>query len=230
MRSASTGTRHDRTRRGRKDGALPSRCAALARTLALLLATAVLAACGNDGGDDASPVPPAPPPGATGPIAMAVVNQMPIPAPCFGPSLTFFQGTTPVDVPAGPPTTVQVSELFGAYQIGFQVNGWYWRTCTGPGDCPNPNSCQNPDNAGQVAVEITPDCSSAKLVQNFSAFTCDSLVPNASQAVTVTLQSSSPCTVVVAGTSSVLTPTDQCCSCSSCTGSQIPMGQATHCQ
>jgi hypothetical protein len=193
------------------------------------LAAALLVACGGGGDDDASPAP-APPPTSTGPIAMEVVNQVPIPAPCMGPSLTFFQGTTPVDVPAGPPTTVQVAQLFGVYQIGFQVNGWYWRTCTGTDTCPNPNGCQNPDNAGQVAVEIAPDCSSAKLVQNFSAFTCDTLVPNASDAVTVTLQSASPCTVVIGGTSDVLTPTDQCCSCNSCTGSQVPAGQTTHCQ
>lgn len=123
-----------------------------------------------------------------------------------------------------------MAQLFGAYQIGFQVNGWYWRTCTAPGNCPNPKGCQNPDNAGQVAVEIAADCSTATLVQNFSAFTCDTMVPNASQAVTVTLQSSNPCTVVIAGTADVLTPTDACCSCSSCTGSQIPSGQVPHCQ
>ena len=188
------------------------------------VAALVVAGCGGGGGDS-SVVPGV---GATGPIAMAVVNQVPIPQPCFGPSLTFFEGPKPVDVPAGPPTTVQVSELFGAYQIGFQVNGWYWRTCTGPDECPNPNACQNPDNAGQVAVEIASDCSTAKLVPN--TFTCDALVPNASNAVTVTLQSSSPCTIVVAGVAGALTPTDDCCSCSSCTGSQIPAGQATHCQ
>jgi len=200
----------------------------LRASLATVLAgiAVVAAGCGGGGSDDA----PAPTVGTPAPIAMAVVNQMPMPAPCTGPSLTFFEGTNPVDVPAGPPTTVQVAQLFGVYQIGFQVNGWYWRTCSGPGDCPNPNGCQNPDNAGQVAVEIAPDCSSATLVKNFSAFTCDAMVPNASDAVTVTLQSSNPCTVVVAGTSTMLTPTDQCCSCSSCTGSQIPAGQTTHCQ
>jgi hypothetical protein len=225
MRSASERARHDTNERARAG----ARIAQTASRAVLLAATLVaLAACGNGGSDDDSP--PVPPPGATGPIAMAVVNQVPIPSPCFGPSLTFFQGTTPVDVPAGPPTTVQVAQLFGVYQIGFQVNGWYWRTCSSPGVCPNPNACQNPDNAGQVAVEIAPDCSTAKLVQNFSAFTCDPMVPNASSAVTVTLQSASPCTVVVAATSDVLTPSDQCCSCSSCTGNQIPTGQTTHCQ
>lgn len=202
----------------------------LRRTVITTLAAVLLAACGGGNADDDAAPAPEPSPTSTGPIAMAVVNQVPIPQPCLGPSLTFFQGTTPVDVPAGPPTTVQVAQLFGVYQIGFQVNGWYWRTCSSPGVCPNPNKCQNPDNAGQVAVEIAPDCSSAKLVQNDSTFTCDALVPNASNAVTVTLQSASPCTVVIGGTSDVLTPTDQCCSCSSCTGSQVPAGQTTHCQ
>lgn len=203
------------------------------RVLAMLLvATAVLAACGDGGGNDnASPGPaPAPSPvGGTGPIAMTVVNQMPMPAPCMGPSLTFFEGTTPVDVPNQSQKTVQVSQLFGVYQIGFQVNGWYWRTCTSPGNCPNPNNCQNPDNAGQVAVELAPDCSTATLVKNFSSFTCDAMVPNASDSVTVTLQSANPCTVVIGAGSTPLVPTDQCCSCSSCTGSQIPAGQAPHC-
>ena len=58
----------------------------------------------------------------------------------------------------------------------------------------------------------------------------DSLVPNASQAVGVTLQSSNPCTVVIAPTATMLTPTDNCCSCNSCTGNQIPAGQVPHCQ
>ncbi|MEW6272552.1 MAG: hypothetical protein AB1689_25010 [Thermodesulfobacteriota bacterium] len=191
--------------------------------LAACVAGCVAAACGPS--DD-----PAPTVGAPAPIAMTVVNQVPIPAPCMGASLTFFEGTTPVDVPYQSQKTVQVAQLFGVYQIGFQVNGWYWRSCTSPGDCPNPRNCQNPDNAGQVAVEIAADCSTATLVQNFSAFTCDAMVPNASQAVTITLQSASPCTVVVAPTSSVLTPTDQCCSCASCSGSQIPAGQVPHCQ
>ncbi len=202
----------------------------LRRTVITTLTAALLAACGGGNGNDDAALAPEPSPTSTGPIAMAVVNQVPMPSPCVGTSLTFFQGTTPVDVPAGPPTTVQVAQLFGAYQIGFQVNGWYWRTCTGTDQCPNPNGCQNPDNAGQVAVEIAPDCSTATLVQNFSLGTCDSLVPNASDAVTVSLQSSSPCTVVVSGVAGALVPTDQCCSCSSCSGDQIPSGQVTHCQ
>jgi hypothetical protein len=187
--------------------------------LAGVLAACVFAACG---GSDTT--------ASQATIPVVVVNQMPIPAPCMGASLTFFEGTTPVDVAYQSQKTVQVAQLFGAYQIGFQVNGWYWRTCTGPGNCPNPKNCQNPDNAGQVAVEVAADCSTATLIQNFSSFTCDAMVPNASQAVTVSLQSSNPCTVVVAGTASVLTPTDACCSCSSCTGSQIPAGQVPHCQ
>lgn len=191
-----------------------------------VLAACVLAACGGDGAKTSGVQP-----GAAAPITMTVVNQMPLPAPCtIGASLTFFEGTTPVDVAYGASTPVQVAQLFGVYQIGFQVNGWYWRTCSGPGDCPNPKGCQNPDNAGQVAVEIAPDCSTATLVENFDAFTCDDMVPNASAAVTVTLQSKSPCTVVVGATSSMLTPTDQCCSCSTCTGSEVPAGQVTHCQ
>jgi hypothetical protein len=198
------------------------------RPLGALLIACLVAACGGDSSPKAStPEPEAPAPS----IAMAVVNQLAIPAPCMGPSLTFFEGTTPVNVPAGPPTTVNVTQLFGGpYEIGFQVNGWYWRQCVSGDDCPNPNNCQNPDNAGQVAVQLASDCSSATLVKNFDDFTCDKLVPNASNAVTVTLQSQNPCTVVISGTSDVLTPTDACCSCSSCSGTQIPAGQTTHCQ
>ena len=215
-----------RSAQGRWGRALPRRATSGAR-LALVagLAAGLVAGCGND---RATPLAQAPAPASD--IAMIVVNQMPMPVPCMGPSLTFFQGTTPVDIPNQGQNTVQVAQLFGAYQIGFQVNGWYWRTCTSPGTCPNPNSCQNPDNAGQVAVEISPDCSTATLVQNFSIGICDNLVPNASQAVTVTLQSSNPCTVQIGATADMLAPTDQCCSCSSCTGSQIPGGQTPHCQ
>ncbi|HEY8517423.1 MAG TPA: hypothetical protein VIS07_18075 [Candidatus Binatia bacterium] len=194
----------------------------LVATLSAGVALLVAASCGSD--DEATPDV-----NGSGPIPMTVVNQVPIPSPCMGPSLTFFEGTTPVDIPSGGQKTVQVSNLFGAYQIGFQVNGWYWRTCTSPGNCPNPKGCQNPDNAGQVAIEIASDCSSAKLV-SFTSFTCDDMVPNAIDAVSVKLQSANPCTVVVEPTSSVLTPTDQCCSCSSCSGSQIPAGQVPHCQ
>ena len=188
--------------------------------LALGCAAAWLAGCGS--GENHVTAGPA--------ISMTVVNHMPIPAPCMGDSLTFFEGSTPVNIAYQSQQTVQVSQLFGAYQIGFQVNGWYWRTCTSPGNCPNPRNCQNPDNAGQVAVQIAADCSTAMLIKNFSDFTCDSLVPNASQAVSVKLQTSNPCTVVVEPTSTMLTPTDHCCSCSSCTGGQIPAGQVPHCQ
>jgi hypothetical protein len=211
--------------------AVRGRDAARRRSALSLLVTACAAAClasaCGGGGTDSTTGLGSPGPA---PIPMIVVNQMPIPQPCMGPSLTFFEGTTPVDVPNQSQKTVQVAQLFGTYEIGFQVNGWYWRTCSSPGVCPNPKSCQNPDNASQVAVKIAPDCSTATLVQNFSDFTCDTMVPNASQAVTVTLQSASPCTVVVAATADLLVPTDQCCSCSSCSGAQIPAGQALHCQ
>jgi hypothetical protein len=224
MRAASSGSGASR----REQGAARGKAARRTAPIGGLLIACLVVACGGDSSSKSStPEPEAPAPS----IAMAVVNQLPIPAPCMGPSLTFFEGTTPVNVPAGPPTTVQVTQLFGGpYEIGFQVNGWYWRQCMSGDDCPNPNHCQNPDNAGQVAVQIASDCSSATLIQNFDDFTCDKLVPNASNAVTVTLQSQSPCTVVIGGTSDVLTPTDQCCSCMSCSGSQIPMGQTTHCQ
>ncbi|MBM4267884.1 MAG: hypothetical protein FJ144_14950 [Deltaproteobacteria bacterium] len=183
-----------------------------------------LAACGGDGEEGLGGGAP------SAAISMTVVNQMPMPQPCMGPSLTFFEGTTPVDIPNQGSKTVQVSQLFGAYQIGFQVNGWYWRTCSSPGVCPNTNNCQNPDNAGQVAVQIAADCSSATLLQNWDDFTCDKMVPNASNAVSVALQSANPCTVVISGTSTLLQPTADCCSCSSCTASQTPTGQTLHCQ
>ena len=163
-------------------------------------------------------------------IPVIVDNQVQISPLCAGPSLTFFEGYTPVDIPYGTRKTIQVAQLFGAYQIGFQVNGWYWRSCAGPDDCPNPKQCQNPDNAGQVGIQVAADCSTATLLQNWEAFTCDKSVPNASMAVSVTLQNSNPCTVVVANTATPLVPTDDCCSCSSCTGGQVPMGQTTHCQ
>jgi hypothetical protein len=163
-------------------------------------------------------------------IPVIIDNQVQLPQPCMGPSLTFFEGTTPVDIAYQAQKTIKVAQLFGAYQIGFQVNGWYWRSCVGPGNCPNPKNCQNPDNAGQVGIQVAPDCSTATLLQNWDVFTCDSSVPNASAAVRVTLQSSSPCMVMVASTSSTLQPTNGCCSCGSCTGSQIPPGQVPHCQ
>jgi hypothetical protein len=36
--------------------------------------------------------------------------------------------------------------------------------------------------------------------------------------------------VRVAGTATPLQPTDGCCSCSSCTGGEVPPGQTPHCQ
>jgi hypothetical protein len=191
------------------------------------LVGAVLAACGSDSNDVT--LAPGPVGGAAPSISVIIDNQVQLTQPCTGASLTFFEGSMPVDVPYQMPKTIQVQQLFGAYQIGFQVNGWYWRTCPSQ-PCPNPNNCQNPDNAGQVGIQVAADCSSATLLQNWSTFTCDDLVPNASSAVTVTLESSSPCTVRVASTSDPLQPTDQCCSCSSCTGSEIPQGQVPHCQ
>lgn len=187
----------------------------------------LLAACGG-GGDGASD--PGPVGGSDSAITVIIDNQVALPQSCMGASLTFFEGSVPVDIDYQTTKTIQIAPLFGAYQIGFQVNGWYWRTCASPGDCPNPKSCQNPDNAGQVAVEVASDCSTATLLQNWDAFTCDSMVPNASAAVTVSLESSSPCKVKVASTSMPLVPTDDCCSCSSCTPSQTPAGQVLHCQ
>lgn len=189
-------------------------------------AAVVLAACGGGGGGGGGGASVGAPP----PIPVIVENQVQLTQPCTGPSLTFFEGTTPVDIAYQAQKTVQVAQLFGAYQIGFQVNGWYWRSCAGPGDCPNPKGCQNPDNAGQVGIEVASDCSSATLLQNWTTFTCDSSVPNASAAVTVTLKTPNPCTVVVASTADTLQPTDGCCSCSTCTGSEIPAGQVPHCQ
>jgi len=65
------------------------------------------------------------------------------------------------------------------------------------------------------------------LLQNWSDFIFDESVPNAGSAVTVKLQSSNPCTVVVAGAADMLQPTDACCS---CMRSQVRSGRVTHCQ
>ena len=160
-------------------------------------------------------------------------NQVQLLSPCGGPSLTFFQGYSHVDVIYNEQKSIVVSPLWGEYQIGFQVNGWYWR-CGGSDNCPNPKNCQNPDNAGQVAIKITPGqsptaCTAAELVENFSSFTCDSSVPNASNVVTVTLEDPSTCLVKVEVSDlSQLDPTDNCCNCDSCTN--IPAGQETHCK
>jgi hypothetical protein len=185
-------------------------------------AAIVVAGCGGGGTSNVASTQAA--------IPVIVVNQVSLPQPCMGASLTFFEGSVPVDIAYQAQKTLQVAPLFGAYTIGFQVNGWYWRSCVSPGDCPNPKSCQNPDNAGQVAIQVAPDCSTATLLKNWDDFTCDSSVPNASAWVSVGLQTSKPCTVMVSSTGSPLQPTDQCCSCSSCSGSQIPAGQVPHCQ
>lgn len=196
--------------------------------LLLLVGGAALASCG--GGDRNRLTDPGPIGGAPSSLSVIIDNQVPLPLPCTGPSLTFFEGTTPVDIAYQSQQTVQVEPLFGGpYEIGFQVNGWYWRTCASPGDCPNPKKCQNPDNAGQVGIQVAADCSSATLLTQWDVFTCDSSVPDASSALTVSLLSSNPCTVAVASTASPLMPTDGCCSCSSCTGNQIPAGQVLHC-
>jgi hypothetical protein len=207
--------------------ALPSRSSRSLAPVLVTLGATLLAGCGNDAND--LPASPGPVGREAPAISMMVVNQVALPQPCMGASLTFFEGTMPVDIDYDTQKSIQVAQLFDAYQIGFQVNGWYWRSCIGPGDCPNPKSCQNPDNAGQVGILLAPDCSTATLLQSWP-FTCDSSVPNASQAVTVTLQSSNPCTVVVGSTATPLQPTDGCCSCSSCTPSETPQGQVLHCQ
>ena len=159
-------------------------------------------------------------------------NQVQLLSPCGGPSLTFFQGYTPVDANYGEQKTIMVSQIWGAYQIGFQINGWYWR-CGGSSDCPNPNHCRNPDNAGQVAIKITPgqsatSCTAAELVKNFDVGTCDSSVPNASEVVTVTLEDPSTCLIKVEVSDlTQLDPTAGCCSCDTC--ASAPAGQQTYC-
>ena len=170
--------------------------------------------------------------GAAAAWPMRVDNQAQLLSPCTGPSLSFFTGTAPVNIESGETKTVDVAPLFGAYEIGFQVNGWYWR-CAGGSDCPNPHGCQNPDNAGQVAVRITPAaespaCTAAELVKNFSDFTCDGSVPNASDVVKVSLEDPATCLVrvEVAGLAS-LDPSAGCCDCSTC--ASPPPGQQTHC-
>lgn len=163
---------------------------------------------------------------------MRVENQVQLLPACRGASLTFFQGTDPVDVPSGATQRVDVPQLFGAYEIGFQINGWYWR-CAGASACPNPSGCRNPDNAGQVAIRLTPSgsgsgCTDAVLVKNFSDFTCDASVPNASDVVTVTLEDPTTCLVQVAASNlATLDPSTGCCDCSTCTSA--PAGQETHC-
>ena len=206
----------------KRNSALGSRRAAVLLCLMAFVVACVVAACGGDESNSLV--------SSAAPLAVIVDDQVQLSEPCTGASLTFFEGTMPVNVEYQIPKKIEVAQLFGAYQIGFQVNGWYWRSCVAPGNCPNPKNCQNPDNAGQVGIEVAPDCSTATLLQNWDVFTCDSSVPNASGAVTVALVSSNPCTVMVASTAETLQPTDGCCSCNTCTGSQVPPGQVPHCQ
>ena len=170
----------------------------------------------------------------TGQRQINVNNQVPLHSPCSGPSLTFFQGYTPIDVAYDKQKSILVSQLFGEYQIGFQVNGWYWR-CGGASNCPNPKNCRNPDNAGQVAIKITPgqsstSCTAAVLVKNFDIGRCDSSVPNASNVLTVTLEDKSTCLVKVEVSDlTQLDPTYDCCSCENCKDPHVPPGQEKYC-
>lgn len=169
---------------------------------------------------------------AAGPVTMLVDNQVQLLPGCGGPSLTFFEGGTPKDAPNNQVTPITVSNLFGQYKIGFQVNGWYWR-CGGASNCPNPNGCQNPDNAGQVGVIVTPDsnggCSSATLDTSWTLGLCDSSVPSARNVVTVTLENQSTCKVrIEASGLDTLAPSENCCNCKTC--QNPPQGQTTHCK
>lgn len=202
---------------------------ALAACVYLLISTG----CGSDdSGVEVEEEAPAP-------ITVIIDNQVPLPQPCsIGDSLTFFENgmsPTPVDIAYQEKKEIQVSSLFGSYQIGFQVDGWYWRSCLQDGNCPNPNNCQNPDNAGQVAIDVTPgqlpgECSDVMLIKNWPIGRCDSLVPNASDALTVKLENTNPCTVLIELIPNKLQPTDDCCDCHNCMGNQIPLGQQTHCE
>ncbi len=96
-----------------------------------------------------------------------------------------------------------------------------------------PSHCRNPDNAGQVAIKISPgqdatSCTAAELVKNLYVGTCDGSVPNASEVVTITLEDPSTCLIKVEVSDlTQLDPTDDCCSCDSCTSA--PAGQQTYC-
>ncbi|MDA2920353.1 DUF5052 family protein [Desulfobacterota bacterium AH_259_B03_O07] len=199
---------------------------ALAGCVSLLITTG----CGSDDSGEEEETPT--------PITVTIDNQVQLTKPCsIGDSLTFFENgipPTPVDIAYQEQKKIQVSSIFDSYQIGFQVNGWYWRSCPSPGNCPNPSKCRNPDNAGQVGIEVTPgqlagECSDVTLIKNWSIGICDSLVPNASDALTVTLEKTNPCTVRIVIITNRLQPTDACCACDTCMGSQIPPGQQTHC-
>jgi len=160
-------------------------------------------------------------------LAVTLVNNFALQSPCGNPkTLSFFQGYTTVDIPGGgQETAITIPSLFGKYQIGFQTNGWYWAA---PDQTPQGN-CINPDNAGNVGLEVAADCSTASIVKNFG-YTCDdSYVPNASEMVSVKLLSSSPCTVEISNTGNNLPVTDECCSCQTCSGEQIPKDQTVRC-
>lgn len=171
--------------------------------------------------------------GANASWSMIVENQVSLLSPCSGPSLTFFQGETRVDVASGATKQIDIPQLFGVYTIGFQVNGWYWRCAGGP-NCPNLRQCQNPDNAGQVAIHVTPGatapaCATVELVKNYDQFTCDPSVPNASDVVTVTLEDPATCLVrVEASGLAMLDPSENCCDCSTCMSA--PPGQQKYCR
>lgn len=172
--------------------------------------------------------------GTAATVVMNVDNRVQLLPSCTdGATLTFFEGMVTKDLPRGQVTPVTVANLFGAYRIGFQVNGWYWR-CAGAGDCPNPSGCQNPDNAGQVGIIVTPGpggtgCTSAALDRTWTLGLCDTHVPSARDVVTVTLEDPSTCKVKVdAAGLDTLAPTPGCCSCNDCTSP--PGTQKTHCR
>lgn len=195
--------------------------------LTVLVLVGLMSGCG--GSSDGAPKD-----GAAGPVTMNVNNQVQLLPGCTDSnSLTFFEGTNPRDLPYGQVTRVTVANLFGVNQIGFQVNGWYWR-CDGAADCPNPNGCQNPDNAGQVGVIVTPaaggtGCTSATLNTTWTLGLCDSSVPSARDVVTVTLEDPATCQVkITASGLDTIAPTTNCCDCHTCTNP--PGSQQTHCQ
>lgn len=213
-------TRNPSSRHGRSGRALVT-------TRAALLLCAGLAACG--GSDEGTPQE-----AATDTVQMRVNNQVQLlPACGDSNSLTFFEGYGKKDLPANQVTPVTVSNLWGTYKIGFQVNGWYWR-CAGAAECPNPSGCQNPDNAGQVGIIVVPagsgaGCGSATLDTTWTLGLCDANVPSARNVVTVSLEDPATCQVrVEASGLDTLAPSDGCCDCSTCT--TPPGSQQTHCR
>ncbi len=166
------------------------------------------------------------------PMQMYVNNQVQLLPGCSGASLTFFEGYSAKNLPYGQVTEVTVANLFNAYQIGFQVNGWYWR-CGGAANCPNPTTGQNPDNAGQVGILLQPGpggigCASATLITSWTLGLCDNNVPSARNVLSVTLEDSTTCRVkITASGLDTIAPSASCCSCSTCTSP--PGTQQTHC-